>query len=99
LLIPPPEAVTVRVKAPVAVVDPADSVKVRLPLPGAAMVEEEKPAVTPLGTPLIDRVTAELNPVPAVVVTVIGTDPPRDTLALLAPTDSVKAPVTVRLSV
>lgn len=61
-----------------------DSVKVLLPLPGAGMLVFVKLAVTPLGSPLIDKYTIELKPVPAVVVTVVGTAPPSATLALVA---------------
>jgi hypothetical protein len=46
------------------------------------MLVGERVAVTPLGTPLTERYTIELNPVPAVVVKVTGAEPPRATLAL-----------------
>jgi hypothetical protein len=85
--------------APSALVEEEASVKVLVPRPGAAMLVGEKLAVTPLGTPLIDNATAELNPVPPAAVTVIGTDPPRATLALVTLNDSVKAPERVRLRV
>jgi hypothetical protein len=43
-----------------------------------------KLAVTPVGTPLTEKYTVELNPVPAVVVSVIGTDPAGARLTLAA---------------
>jgi hypothetical protein len=78
-------------------VEAAASVKVLLPLPGAAMLDGEKLAVTPLGTPLTARAMAALNPVPPTVVVVIGTDPPRATLALVALNVRVKLPETVKM--
>jgi len=46
---------------------------VLLPLPGAGMLVWLKLAVTPLGSPLTDKYTIELNPDPAAVVRVMGT--------------------------
>jgi hypothetical protein len=92
-------AVTVKVEVPGAAVEAADSVKVLVPLPGAAKLVGAKVAVTPLGTPLIDNVMAELNPVPLVVVKVIGIDPPGATLGVVALAVSVKLAKTVRLIV
>jgi hypothetical protein len=86
------------VETPTAGVVPADNVKVLWPLPGAAMLAGEKLGVIPLGSPLNENAMAELNPIPAAVVTVIGTDPPRATLALVALNESVKVPETVRSS-
>lgn len=97
MVTPPPVAVTVTVEVPVTAEELADSVNVRLPLPGAAMVVELKLLVTPAGRPLTDKVMAELNPEPAVVVTVIGAEPLRATLALEALRDSVKVGNTVRV--
>lgn len=77
-------------EAPGDVPEAAVSVKVLLPLPGAAMLVGAKLAVTPGGSPATDKATAELNPVPPVVVSVIGMDPPGATLALVAPGVSVK---------
>ena len=99
MVTPPPEAITVRVEVPAAAVEAADSVKMLLPLPGAAMLVGAKLAVTPIGDPLTDNVIAELNPVPFAVVKVIGNDPPGATVALVALGVSVKVPRTVRLSV
>jgi len=78
---PPPTAPRVRVETPGAAVGATDSVKVLLPLPGAGMLVLVKLAVTPLGSPLTDKYTIELKPVPAVVVIVMGTEPPGATLA------------------
>jgi len=99
LVIPPPAADTVRVKVPSMAVAPAASVKVRLPLPGAAMLVDEKLAVTPAGTPLTDKPMGELNSAPPAVVTVIGTEPPRATLALVVPNENVNVGRTVSFRV
>jgi hypothetical protein len=60
------------------------SVKVLVPLPGAAMLAGAKLAVTPLGSPLIEIATAELNPFANMVVRVMWVEPPRATLTLVA---------------
>ena len=78
---------------------PAASVSVRLPLPGAPILDADKVAVTPLGTPLTDSTIGALKPVPAAVVTMIGKDPPRARLPLDALSENVYIPVTVRLRV
>lgn len=83
-VVPPPTAPTVSVKAPAGAEASADKVKVLLPVPGAAMLFWLKLAVTPVGTPLTEKYTVELNPVPAVVVSVIGTDPAGARLTLAA---------------
>jgi hypothetical protein len=68
---PPPEAVMVSV-AVVAVAElAADSFSVLLPLPGAAIPVGENETLTPLGRPLIARLTAEEKPFFALVVMVI----------------------------
>ena len=54
---PPPTADTVRVTEPEAAVEVDESVKVLLPLPGAAIVPGAKLAVTPVGKPLTDSAT------------------------------------------
>jgi len=87
---PPPTAARVRVETPAVAVEPTDNVRVLLPLPGAAILAWLKFAVTPLGSPLTDNATVELNPAPAVVVNVMGTEPPGGTLALGALDVSVK---------
>jgi hypothetical protein len=99
LITPPPDAFTVRVKAPGAAVEPADRVSVLVPAPGAAMLTGAKAAVTPVGTPVMDNPTAELKPLPRVVVNVTGIDPPGATLALVALDESVNVPKTARLRV
>src|SRR5579862_2327465 len=43
-----------------------------------------KVAVTPLGSPLTESATAELNPFTLAVVKVMGIDPPGATLAVVA---------------
>jgi hypothetical protein len=73
---PPPVAVMVSVNTPADVVEPTDSVKVLLPLPGDAMLVGAKRAVTPLGSPATARAMAALNPAPPAVVTVTGAEPP-----------------------
>jgi hypothetical protein len=93
-------AVTVRVEVPAAAVEPAASVKVLRPLPGAAMLVGAKLAVTPLGAPLTDSVITELNPFAKAVVKVMGVEPPGATLALVTLGVKVKLGVnTVRLIV
>jgi hypothetical protein len=99
LVIPPPAADTVKVETPGAIVEPTDRVMVLCPLPGAAMLVGAKVAVTPLGSPITDSAMAELNPVPATVVRVMGIDPPRARLRVEALSDSVKLARTVRLRV
>jgi hypothetical protein len=88
---PPPAADRVTVETPALAAVPAVSVKVLELLPGATMLPREKLAVTPFGTPLSEKDTAELNPVPAVVVTVNDPEPPRLTVMLAAFAVSVKA--------
>jgi hypothetical protein len=92
--LPPPVPVTVKVETPAAVPEAADSFKVLLPLPGAAMLEGAKLAVTPCGSPLTDNATAELNPFSTAVVKAIGIELPGATLALVALGVSVKLGVT-----
>jgi hypothetical protein len=99
LVTPPPAAVTVRVEMPANVVEAAVSVKVSLPLPGAAMLGGAKLAETPAGSPVTDSDIKDLNPVPATVVKVTAIEPPGPTLALVALDDNVKLPRTVRLIV
>ena len=82
-----------------AVVEAADRVKVLLPLPGALMLTGAKLGVTPLGAPLTENPTDELNPYNTAVVRVTWADLPAPTLALVALGDKVKlgGGVTVRL--
>jgi hypothetical protein len=81
---PPPVAVTVKLKVPAAAEDAADSVKVLLPLPGDAMLAGAKLDVTPAGRPLMDRATAELKLLTGAVVKVMDVVAPAVTLALFA---------------
>ena len=83
-VVPPPTAPIVSVKTPAGAEASADKVKVLLPVPGAAMLFWLKLAVIPVGTPLTEKYTVELNPVPAVVVNVMGTEPPGARLAIKA---------------
>lgn len=65
---PPPEAVMVSAYDPLFAAEDACTVSVLDPLPGEAMLEGEKEAVTPEGSPVTESPTAELKvPVPAVV--------------------------------
>jgi hypothetical protein len=98
LLTLPPAAVTVNVAAPTVAVDPAVNVTVLEPLPGEAMLVGAKVAVTPLGSPLIEKAMAELNPVPAAAVNLTETEAPRATLAVARLDESVNVPVTFKLS-
>jgi hypothetical protein len=90
LVVPPPTAPIVRAETPAAAAELTASVKVLFPLPGAAMLVGLRLAVTPLGSPLMERYTVDLNPVPAVVVKVMGTEPPGAKLVLEALAVSVK---------
>ncbi len=97
LLIPPPVPVTVRIDVPTLAVGAAFSVSLLLPL--LAMLAGAKLAVTPFGNPLTDSVIAEVNPLTATVVTVIGIDPPRATITFVPPSVRLKlGTMTVRLS-
>ena len=70
-----------------------------LPAPGDAMVVGDNVAVTPVGAPVTDRVTAAANPFTLEVMTVSGIDPPRDKVACVPDSDSTKSgPITVRFS-
>jgi len=73
---------------------------VLLPLPGDAILAGAKLPVTPVGSPLIDKATAEVNPFTRAVVNVAGIEPPGATLRLVALGVSVKlGGKTVRLRV
>ncbi len=61
-----------------------------VPLPGDAILVGAKLPVTPVGSPLIDKATAEVNPFTRAVVNVAGIEPPGATLALVALGVSVK---------
>ena len=70
---------------PAAAVAAAERVRTLLPLPGDAMTAGAKVAVTPLGVPVSDSATAELNPLAPLVVSDTGIDPPGIRLTPLAP--------------
>jgi hypothetical protein len=90
---------TVRLKLPTALFDAAFSVNVLRPPPGEAILTGAKLPVTPLGTPLTDSPTPDLNPLIAVVVNVIGIAPPRARITLALPSVRVKlGTTTVKLS-
>jgi hypothetical protein len=59
---PPPLAVTVIFEVPLIAVLLTVNFNVELPPPGAAIEPGLKLAVTPVGSPEAERVTAELNP-------------------------------------
>lgn len=67
---PPPVAVTLIFTVEAARGEAAVRVMTALPFPGAAMLDCESAAVTPEGSPLTERLRAELNPPPAAVRTV-----------------------------
>jgi hypothetical protein len=97
---PPPEAVTVTVDVLTAALPATFNVSPLVPLPGVAMLAEENVAVTPVGNPLIESVTTDLNPFTAAVVKLNGNDPPRATVTCAPASDSVKSgPITVRTRV
>jgi hypothetical protein len=62
------------------------------------MLVGAKLAVTPLGSPLIEKAMTEVNPVPATAVNLTDADAPRATLAMARLDESVKVPVTFKLS-
>ena len=66
---PPPVAVIVIGYVPVGAVLATVRVKSEVPEPGAAIVAGLKLPVTPDGTPVADKVTAESKPPETVVVT------------------------------
>jgi len=86
---PPPLALIVTVEVPVAAVLPAVNVSVELPEPGAAIDVGLKLAVTPAGSPLAERETAELKPPETVVETVVVFVPPCATDTVVG--DAVRA--------
>jgi hypothetical protein len=56
---PPPLAFNVRMQSPDVALEEAVSVNVLLPVPGVAMLDGEKLAVTPAGKPVSDNATAD----------------------------------------
>jgi len=102
LVRPPPEALIVTVAVPVVAVLEAEKVTVLVPAPGAAILAGTKLAVTPDGSPDVERVTAELNPPDGVTVRPTGAVAPRTTLAADGAAVSARAgagAVTVRATV
>ena len=72
----PPTAVTVKVETPAVTVVAPVSVRTVEPAPGAAIVAEENPYVTPGGNPLTEKLTGKLKLFVRVpVVKVMGTVP------------------------
>lgn len=71
------------------------NVAVDVPDPGDAIEVGLKPTVTPVGWPVADNATAELNPPETVVVMVELPELPRTTLAVVGEAASVKAGVCV----
>jgi hypothetical protein len=92
-------AIMVKLYVPAAVPEAAASVSLLLPLPGDAMLAGAKLAVTPFGSPLIESVTADLNPFCAAVVRVIAVELSVAMVALVALGVNVKlGAVTVSVS-
>ena len=87
---PPPAAVTVRFEVPTFAAVPRVSVKVLLPLPGAAMLCGLKLGVTPLGTPDTEIANAAVNPPTACVVRVTVAFPAGCSVTVLALAAKVK---------
>jgi len=75
LVTPPPVAVKVKPAAPVAAPEATVRVSVLLPLPGEAKLAGTNFEVTPRGSPLTERLTADLNPVCAAVLSATETLP------------------------
>lgn len=99
----PPVAVTVMVEVPLMAVLSTVNVSVELPLPGAAMDAGLKLAVTPVGSPDVERDTAELKPPETAVEIVVLPELPWMTERLAGEALSVKlgeaAAFTVRATV
>jgi len=74
-VMPLPTAVTVSEYVPAFAADDAASVNVEAPEPGVAMVAGAKVAVTPVGSPVIERATELLNPPTTAVATESGVLP------------------------
>jgi hypothetical protein len=76
-------AVTVVLNVPVVAVVLAVNLRVELPLPGAAIDDGVKLAVTPLGSPEIERAIDELNPFETEVEIVLVPEVPCVTVKLV----------------
>jgi hypothetical protein len=99
-VMPPPMPVTVIGYVPVAAVEATVKVRREVPVPGEAMGLVPKPAVTPVGRPLADKVIAELKPFTAAVVIVDVPALPCTTETEVGEGEMVKlGAVTVRLTV
>lgn len=83
-----------KVVAAATAAEPAASVTVLLPLPGDAILEGAKLAVTPAGNPATESEIADLNPFTAAVVSVNVLGVPAVTVTLEAPGLSVKVGAT-----
>lgn len=88
---PPPAPVTVTLNVPVAAVLAALSVKVELPLPGAAIDAGFRLAVTPDGAPETDSDTVALKPPTAALDIVVLPEVPCATDRLVGETLSTKS--------
>lgn len=97
-MMPPPFAVMVIVRVPVAARLPAVTVMVELPDPGAAMGLELKVAVWELPSPEAERVIAELKP-PEMAVVIVAV--PDELLAIvIAPGEAaIEKPATPEVTV
>jgi len=85
--------VIVTVAVPVVAVLLAENVSVELPLPGVAIDVGLKLAVTPVGNPDTDKVTAELKPPLTVVEIVVLPEVPCVTLSEAGEAATVKSGV------
>lgn len=98
-VIPAPAVVMIRLDVPVVAVTDAESVKMLLPLPGAAMAAGAKLADTPAGNAEDEMAIAELNPVPTAVVKLMEAEAPRATIRLGLLSDNVNVGRMVSLKV
>ena len=98
-VIPPPVPVIVMVDVPATAVAATASVSVDVPEPGAAIDAGLKVAVTPVGNPLADNATAELNPPETAVVIVELPLLPCTTETAVGDADIVKAGVPAAVTV
>lgn len=86
---PPPLAMIVTVAPPTVAPEATVNVRVLVPLPGEAKLPGDNFALTPLGNPLVDNITAALNPFWTAVLSVTDTFPDAR-LALVGLAVSVK---------
>ena len=90
---PPPVPVTVIVVLPSVALAAAVTVMVDVPDPGAAMLVGAKTTVTPLGIPVAESATAELNPPRIALVIVDGPELPCATVSDVGFADNEKSGV------